>query len=342
MVLLSLLAILLGYFDPITPSLGPSSSPRPASLYRLQHPTRFSPPASEYPTSFSRDIRPLPLHSHNDYWRAIPLYTALSYGCISVEADIWSFPSLSLSPSDLLVGHSPSSLIPTRTLTSLYVDPLVEILESMNPDTPFTTSTGPTRNGVFDTDAEQTLVLLIDLKPPIANFSSILPHLLHALEPLRQRDWLTIHKDSQVIPGPVTVVLTGNAPPPPIPHPPGRLDETTELFLDAPLGSLANSPNYNSSNAYFASASLLDSVGPMHNGTLNDTQVDVVRAGVGEAHARGLKVRYWDVPEWGPGVFNENRGVWAVLGRELDVKPRGDVLSIDDLERFKIWGGLHV
>lgn len=42
-----------------------------------------------YPTDFTREIVPKPIHSHNDYWRDVPFYTGLSYGAISTEADVW-------------------------------------------------------------------------------------------------------------------------------------------------------------------------------------------------------------------------------------------------------------
>lgn len=42
-----------------------------------------------YPTDLTRGIVPKPLHSHNDYWRDVPFYSALSYGAVSIEADVW-------------------------------------------------------------------------------------------------------------------------------------------------------------------------------------------------------------------------------------------------------------
>ncbi|RSL93280.1 hypothetical protein CEP52_013353 [Fusarium oligoseptatum] len=38
--------------------------------------------------SFLRHVRPVPIHSHNDYDRRLPLFEALGSGCISVEADV--------------------------------------------------------------------------------------------------------------------------------------------------------------------------------------------------------------------------------------------------------------
>lgn len=65
-----------------------------------------------WPTEFSQDIQPIPCHSHNDYWRKVPLFSALQAGCISVEADVW------LQKNELYVGHSTSSLTSNRTFKS--------------------------------------------------------------------------------------------------------------------------------------------------------------------------------------------------------------------------------
>jgi hypothetical protein len=72
------------------------------------------------------------IHSHNDYWRDVPLFSALSYGVTSVEADVW------LINGTLYVGHELEALTTDRTFDGLYIQPLVQILEHANPDTPFT------------------------------------------------------------------------------------------------------------------------------------------------------------------------------------------------------------
>lgn len=82
---------------------------------------------ASYPTDATRDVRPIPCHSHNDYWRRVPLFDAIHWGCTGVEADVWLFDG----NDELLVGHSSTSLSPARTLRSLYVDPLVELLDKM-------------------------------------------------------------------------------------------------------------------------------------------------------------------------------------------------------------------
>ena len=65
--------------------------------------------------------RPRPLwraHAHNDYEHPRPLLDALDHRFGSVEADIF------LVGDQLLVAHDPADLDPTRTLESLYLDPL--------------------------------------------------------------------------------------------------------------------------------------------------------------------------------------------------------------------------
>jgi hypothetical protein len=110
---------------------------------------------SWYPTDFTRDVLPIPCHSHNDYWRRVPLFSALRAGCISVESDVWLFDN------ELYVGHNTASLQRNRTFQSLYVNPIVQILEQQNPQTEFYNGSD---HGVFDVDPGQTLMLLIDVK----------------------------------------------------------------------------------------------------------------------------------------------------------------------------------
>ncbi|MEU9192245.1 phosphatidylinositol-specific phospholipase C/glycerophosphodiester phosphodiesterase family protein [Streptomyces hundungensis] len=69
--------------------------------------------------------RPLPRsHAHNDYEHTHPLYDALAHGFTSVEADIF------LVEGRLLVGHDPTELDPSRTLESLYLDPLRRLIRA--------------------------------------------------------------------------------------------------------------------------------------------------------------------------------------------------------------------
>lgn len=180
---------------------------------------------SHWPTDTTGGVMPIPCHSHNDYWRPVPLYSALEAGCVSVEADIWLFDD------DLFVGHSTGSLTPNRTLTKLYIDPLVEILEKQNPITRFHPKPSKPPSGVFDTKPSQTLVLLIDFKNKAVD---AWPYLLSQLSPLRDRGYLSYFNGTGVTEGPITVVATGKAPFNTL----TANDTYRDVFFDAPLDTL--------------------------------------------------------------------------------------------------------
>jgi hypothetical protein len=331
--------LFLSFFpDDVDDELDGWKSPGRASPEELGH----------WPTDISADIHPVACHSHNDYWRKEPLFSALDAGCTGVEADVW------LYDQELYVGHSTASLTPERTLRNLYVDPLVKILDSQNPRTSFHPTLDTPRNGVFDTDPSQTLVLLIDFK---TEGHRIWPYVSDQLEPLRQRKMLSYFNGTSFIEGPVTVVVTGNAPWDEVVANPTYRD----MFFDAPLDLMANladdsnsevagldtqdgvlnerssnqgqgrsgaAPSnpalYSQANSYYASVSFGGAVGWPWRGSLSRNQVDALRKQIAGAHARGLKVRYWSVPSWPRGMRNY---LWRTL-----VKEGVDYLNVDDLK----------
>ncbi|KFY08710.1 hypothetical protein V492_05977 [Pseudogymnoascus sp. VKM F-4246] len=294
---------------------------------------------SWYPTDFLRDVQPIACHSHNDYWRPVPLFSALHAGCISVEADVWLFPSV----ESLFIGHNTASLTDNRTFTSLYIDPLVKILEDNNPTTEFNSGS---MNGVFDADSSQSLTLLVDVKTDGAQTWA---EVLRQLQPLRERGWLTFMENSTVHQRPITVVGTGNTP----------FDVLTsnstyrDAFFDAPLQNMyedasgvaskpssASTPggqgtagtsasdDYTSLNSFYASASFEAVLGKIwFFSSLSDEQKETVRGQIRGAKRRGLKARYWDQPTWPKHVRNE---IWTFLWEE-----GVSVLNVDDIEGVK-------
>jgi hypothetical protein len=182
---------------------------------------------SHWPTDITGDVRPVACHSHNDYWRKVPLYEAIHAGCVGVEADVWLFDE------ELYVGHNTYSLTPNRTLTSLYINPLLDILDKQNPITRFQPVHETPPHGVFDEEPSQTLVLLIDFKTA---GDELWPYVSAQLSPLRQRGYLTYFNGTDVIQGPITVVGTGNTPFARV------IANTTyrDIFFDAPLDALAD------------------------------------------------------------------------------------------------------
>lgn len=265
---------------------------------------------SWYPTDFLRDVVPVPCHSHNDYWRKVPLFSAIYAGCTGVEADVW------LREGDLFVGHDKASLQPNRTFQSLYVNPLVEILTHQNPTTDFYKGN---KNGVFDTDRGQTLVLLIDLK---TDGPETWPWVMKQLTPLREKGWLSYSEDGQFHQGPITVVGTGNTPFDLIVG--NGSSSYRDAFFDAPLDQLENSP-YNSTNSYYASVNFWNAIGAVWwRGGPSETQLEMIRKHLREARDRGLKSRYWGLPGWPIHVRNF---LWEVLvGEEIGM------LNVDDLD----------
>jgi hypothetical protein len=110
----------------------------------------------------------------NTDWRDVPFYTALSVGAISTESDVW------LYNGTLYVGHEQGALTPQRTFQSLYINPILDVLNRQNPsNSSFLTS--KTHNGVFDTNGGQTLYLFVDAK---TDGASTWPVVVKALDPL--------------------------------------------------------------------------------------------------------------------------------------------------------------
>ncbi|KAI5296693.1 Histidine biosynthesis bifunctional protein hisB, partial [Ascosphaera pollenicola] len=236
-----------------------------------------------------------------------PLYSAIHAGCIGVEADIW------LYNQELYVGHTTSTLQPNRTLNSMYVKPLVEILDARNPPDQRTNATSP--NGIFMEAPQQTLVLLIDFK---MDGDETWPYLMEQLNPLREKGYLTYFNGTTRVEGPVTVVGSGNAPY----HLIVANSTYRDVFYDAPLAYLhqqpvsnndeqrsqhhadsrSNStrrshtptsapsslPAYDYTNSYYASASFKKFVGTCWGWLVSKAQLDTIRSHVHSAHERGL------------------------------------------------------
>ncbi|KAL4902393.1 hypothetical protein BDW74DRAFT_63395 [Aspergillus multicolor] len=256
----------------------------------------------KYPTDFTRGILPIPVHSHNDYWRDVPFYTALSLGCISVEADVW------LYNGTLHVGHDESSLTDERTFESLYINPILDVLERQNPKSKFLT--GPTNNGVFDASTGQTLYLWVDSK---TSGPETFEAVIAALEPLRQKGYLTTVKNNEtLIEGPVTVIGTGNTPYDMV----GPVADR-DYFYDGPLASLNETGHgITSLISPIASTNFGAAVGDLTlsaDSVLSDEQLETLRSQISVAKELGIKARYWGAPSW---PIRSRNLLWATLINE--------------------------
>ena len=297
--------------------------------------------SAPFPISLTHNVNTLRCHSHNDYWRQVPLYQALHYGCTSVEADVWLMDVDDRGDFDFYVGHTPTALKRERTLRNLYINPLVRILDTMNRN-----NTMARANGVFESSPTQSLVLLVDLKNnPFVAFDAFSAQ----LEPLRTRGYLTYHNGTDLVPGPLTIVATGRTPYSSILSQPST---RRDIFFDAPLGDLTRLPvkdvspvesealvhhfeGYNTTTSLYASESLRRVLGHpfpfWFPGSPSSRQLERIRSVTRAAHAQGLKVRWWDTPDW---PRSRRKRVWKILMRE-----GADVLNVDDLKAARDWDG---
>ena len=218
--------------------------------------------------------------------------------------------------STLHVGHERSALTSSRTLASLYIEPILSVLQRTNPTTSFVTS--PTHNGVFDTNSGQTLYLWIDLK---TDGATTFPVVIEALQRLRDGGWLTRVDDSgNVQQGAVTVIGTGNTPLSQV-----QGVKPRDYFYDARLDLLNSSQsNITCDVSPIASVDFEIAVSDLpRNGSLTDSQRATVESQVSYAKQKGIGARYWDTPGWPPSV---REGIWRQL---WDVGVT--LINVDDL-----------
>lgn len=289
--------------------------------------------------NFIHQATPVPVHSHNDYWRRIPLFEALGSGCISVEADVH------LKDNNLLIGHTSFGLNRKSSLQKMYLEPLQRMLEAQNE------GVASDMRGIFNVDPSQTVVLLVDFKTSDA---AALTLLHRQLEPLRQLEYLTYWNGAHRINRPLTIVASGSA----------SFDQIVtltpshrDIFWDAKLERLQHieddfsvSPpryGYNISNCYYASTrwsnARLWSWYWSADGTSgsatppDDVYHDIGASQIEQAGPGGLLSRYWDVPS-SPNNIQEI--AWRVL-----VERKVDVLNMDDLGTVRAraggWGRLN-
>jgi hypothetical protein len=261
----------------------------------------------------------------------IPLYEGLAAGCVGTEADIWEGKNIK-GQVELFVGHDRKSLREERTLESLYLRPLMDILEKQNEvqsvskseEKEFLDSSGKTPVGVFSLEPNTSVVLLLDFKSSTpATWAAV----TEKLKPLKEKNYLTHWTPSAgIAQRPITIVASGDAPFDTL------ISNKTyrQIFYDAPITKLLepNTP-YNSNNSYYASASLGDAIGSVTFGRLTKNQKETVRAQTKRADELGMMSRYWSTPAW-PISWRDN--IWEVL-----IELGAGILNVDDLTAATRW-----
>ena len=225
--------------------------------------------------------------AHRDDENARPLLDALEVGVRHIEFDMWYLFG------QLLVAHDPQDLRPGRTVTRLYLDPLVEAYET---------------GRLAPTDATW---LYVDVK------TRAMPA-YRAVERLAERYGPWIARPGKPSDGaPIRLVLTGNRPPY------ATLDEAESgwCHFDGRLPHLAKPRNRDTMPIVsddWGKFTRWRGAGPIPEQDLQKLQ-DAVAA----AHSEGQLLRFWATPEK-PGP--ERTTVWTTL---LDEGV--DLINTDDL-----------
>lgn len=177
-------------------------------------------------------------------------------------------------------------------------------------------------SGVWDTVPEQTLYFFIDVK---TDGHETFQAVIEALEPLREKGYLTTLKDGKTITnGAVTIIGTGETP----------LDMVApvadrDYFFDAPLAKL-NDPKYAEVTGLVSPVASTDfeaTVGKVTGDTepiLNEDQLRALRDQIAIANKRGIGARYWNTPYF---PVRRRNHIWRLLLREGVI-----LLNADDLD----------
>jgi hypothetical protein len=241
-------------------------------------------------------------HAHNDYEHPRPLFDALDHRFGSVEADIY------LVGDQLLVAHDPVDLDPTRTLESLYLEPLAARVKA-------------NRGSVYR-GYRTPLQLLVDIKTEgSSTYLELDRHLRH------YRHLFTTYAHGRVYPGAITAVISGDR----AARVPMEAQSVRRAFYDGRLTDLGST----------ATASFLPLISD--NWTLNFSWLgdgpfpaaerEKLRAIIAAAHARRQKVRFWATPDLaGPA----RDALWGEL-LAADV----DYLNTDDLAGLEAFLDAH-
>ncbi|KAK6202317.1 uncharacterized protein RJT21DRAFT_18943 [Scheffersomyces amazonensis] len=300
----------------------------------------------------TRDVYVKPLHSHNDYWRARPLFDALSAGAQSIESDIWYFSTgysnertitettanklvnttvtKYFRNDEIYVGHSSIYLEPINTLNNLYLNPLYEFLEFTNPS--FSNLENTNLNGVFYNEPETTLYLWFDFKTSAnETYQALKPY----LQPFIDRGYLSFYdvKQDKYVEGPLTLTITGNLPTELV----QQEQDKRYFFLDGPLDKF----NPSSDDEELTKWSKLSRVASCAAQAFLNGDVSAIKAAsrapftvdqentvknyINTAHSYGLKTRVWGDVSWPVNIRDSHLKSYFEAG--------SDFLNVDDLQK---------
>ncbi|MFF5896828.1 phosphatidylinositol-specific phospholipase C/glycerophosphodiester phosphodiesterase family protein [Streptomyces argenteolus] len=252
-------------------------------------------PAQAAAAAPGRPVGPRPLaqaHAHNDYLHPRPLHDALAHGFTSVEADIF------LVDGRLLVAHEAETLDPSRTLTGLYLDPLLALVRA--------------HHGSVHAGHRAPLQLLIDIKTDGAAAYAALDQVLRRYRPMLTR---SVH--GRVRTGAVTAVISGDR----AARAPMEAQTTRYAFYDGRPDDLGTAAP--ASFIPLISGNWTQSFSWLGEGPFPTAERERLHTAVSAAHRAGQRVRFWGTPDIaGP----QRDAVWTEL-----LAAGVDHLNTDDL-----------
>ncbi|WP_432513011.1 phosphatidylinositol-specific phospholipase C/glycerophosphodiester phosphodiesterase family protein [Kineococcus sp. SYSU DK001] len=237
-------------------------------------------------------------HAHNDYEHERPLLDALDRGFTSVEADVY------LVDGQLLVAHDPEDLDPSRTLQSLYLEPLEDLAEA--------------GGGSVHGDGEP-VQLLIDVKgDAVATWLAIEDVL--AQYPTTMTSFTMTDTGYDATPRAATAVISGNRPVDLMAR-----DHLRWSAYDGRSGDLLNGsdPDF----MPLVSDNWANQFTWRGEGEMPAAERSKLADFVTAAHLAGREVRFWNTPDT-PGPARD--AVWAEL-----VAAQVDQINTDDLDGLR-------
>jgi hypothetical protein len=202
-------------------------------------------------------------HAHNDYHQNRPLHDALRYGFVSVEADIWAVDGT------LQIGHDRTDLRRGLTLRSLYLEPLARRIAVYG-------AVYPGRSDPFQlivevkSDAEETYRLL---DAELARYQGI----------------LTRYEGETIVPGAVSVIISGGCPREVL-----AAQDVRYAACDGSLGDVGS--GIPASLVPLCSDKLAWRFKWRGRGPMPPEEREKLHRLVAQAHAEGRRVRFWGVP----------------------------------------------
>jgi hypothetical protein len=219
---------------------------------------------------------PVPLphaHAHNDYYHKRPLLDALEQGFCSVEVDVF------LVEGRLLVGHSRSELKSTRSLRSLYLEPLKQRVAT-------------NQGRVFRKGP--AFMMLIDIKSDADATYAALRKVLTEYDDILSTTTAGKHKRKAV-----TIVISGN-----------RAQDAIAKTVHRHAGIDGRLADIDSKMPSHLMPLISDNWGRHFRwrgqGKMPEKERKKLRETVNKIHLSGRRVRFWATPE-DPRVWSELR-----------------------------------